>query len=133
MSARLVPLDAPALAGVHHLKLPSRDPRTGAAWYARVMGFLPAPALSEPGGVTLQHAETGMLVTLAHDPARAQAMAGCNVVAFELPDNHAMDAWIAHLEGENVLHSGLRRGKTGWGVAFHDMDGYEVRLHLREA
>jgi hypothetical protein len=41
-----------------------------------------------------------------------------------------MDAWLAHLDTENVLHSGLRRGKQGWGVAFHDLDGYEVRLHL---
>jgi len=126
----LVPLDAPALAGVHHLKIPSRDPRAAAAWYARVMGFAPEPG--EPGGVTLRHPATGMLLTLAADPARAQALAGCNLVSFALPDGRAMDAWIAHLDGENVLHSGLRRGRAGWGVAFHDLDGYEVRLHLDE-
>ncbi len=132
MPARtLVPLDAPALVGVHHLKLPSRDPRAAAAWYARVMGFAPAP--SEPGSLTLRHGGTGMLLTLVADPGRAQALAGCNVVEFALPDGHAMDAWIAHLDTENVLHSGLRRGRSGWGVAFHDLDGYEVRLHLDEA
>lgn len=124
----------PDLAPIHHVKIPVSDVRASTEWYSRVLGLgvavefveegeLKGVALGDPGGTTS--------IALRHDPARAAAMSGFDLVALGVPTRDGVHAWADHLTGIHQPHGGIVTGHLGGAVlvGLHDPDGIELRLY----
>ena len=126
-------MDAPALAGVHHLTLPVSDLERSRSWYESRLGYQLARELVEGGtpmGVTLRHPNGGPGLALRVDPDRAAAAAGFDYVAIGVPDKDALDDLAARLTALGEHHAGVHVASTGWILPLlHDPDGHEVRFY----
>src|SRR4029077_571768 len=86
--------DAPALAGIHHLKLPVTDLARSLEWYRSRLGYQGRVEILEQGtrmGVGLAHRAGGPDLGLRLDPERARAAAGFDYFAIGVPDKGALD------------------------------------------
>jgi catechol 2,3-dioxygenase-like lactoylglutathione lyase family enzyme len=124
---------APALAGVHHLKLPVRDLARSRDWYASRLGYQVALEFVEDGqlmGYALRHPNGGPLLALRLDPARAEAAAGFDYFAIGVPDKAAIERLAEQLTARGETHAGVCEGALGWSLPrLHDPDGHEVRFY----
>ena len=85
--------DAPALAGIHHLKLPVSDLARSRTWYHSRLGYAVEAEFVEQGqlmGYSLAHPNGGPPLGLRLDPARARAAAGFDYFAIGVPSKAAM-------------------------------------------
>src|SRR5262249_59190170 len=81
--------DIPALAGVHHLKLPVTDLARSRDWYQTRLGYQVVAELVEQGqlmGYAMTHSNGGPALALRLDPDRARAAARCHYVVIGTPD-----------------------------------------------
>src|SRR6185312_17306831 len=81
--------DVPALAGIHHLKLPVTDLARSVDWYRSRLGYQVQVEFVEQGqlmGVALAHPAGGPDLGLRLDPERARAAAGFDYFAIGVPD-----------------------------------------------
>ena len=126
-------MDAPALAGVHHLKLPVSDLERSRSWYESRLGYELAREFVEGGtlmGVGLRHPNGGPGLALRLDPDRAAAAAGFDYFAIGVPDKDALEALAARLTALGEHHAGVHVASTGWILPLlHDPDGHEVRFY----
>ena len=129
-------MDAPALAGVHHLKLPVSDLERSPSWYESRLGYELAREFVEGGtlmGVALRHPNGGPGLALRLDPDRAAAAAGFDYFAIGVPDKDALDDLAARLTALGEHHAGVHVASTGWILPLlHDPDGHEVRFYTME-
>jgi catechol 2,3-dioxygenase-like lactoylglutathione lyase family enzyme len=120
---------APALAGIHHLKLPVSDLARSREWYQSRLGYQVEVEFVEQGtlmGYGLAHPNGGPPLGLRLDPGRARAAAGFDYFAIGVPDRAALDDL-----GE--VHAGVHRASMGWILPLlHDPDGHEVRFYTME-
>jgi catechol 2,3-dioxygenase-like lactoylglutathione lyase family enzyme len=80
--------DAPALAGVHHLKLPVTDLARSREWYQSRLGYQLLVEFVEQGqlmGCALAHPNGGPPLALRLDPERARAAAGFRLLRLACP------------------------------------------------
>jgi catechol 2,3-dioxygenase-like lactoylglutathione lyase family enzyme len=126
-------MDAPALAGVHHLKLPVSDLERSRSWYESRLGYELAREVVEGGtlmGVALRHPNGGPGLALRLDPDRAAAAAGFDYFAIGVPDKDALEDLAARLTALGEHHAGVHVASTGWILPLlHDPDGHEVRFY----
>ena len=126
-------LDAPALAGVHHLKLPVTDLARSREWYQSRLGYQVQIEFVEQGrlmGYGLSHPNGGPMLGLRLDPQRARAAAGFDYFAIGVPDREAIDRLAARLTGLGEQHAGVHWASIGWILPhLHDPDGHEVRFY----
>jgi len=126
-------MDAPALAGVHHLKLPVSDLERSRSWYESRLGYELAREFVEGGtlmGVALRHPNGGPRLALRLDPDRAAAAAGFDYFAIGVPDKDALEDLAARLTALGEHHAGVHVASTGWILPLlHDPDGHEVRFY----
>ncbi len=124
---------APALAGVHHLKLPVRDLARSRDWYASRLGYQVELEFVEGGhlmGYGLRHPNGGPDLVLRLDAARAEAAAGFDYFAIGVADKPAIDTLAERLTVVGEAHAGVRFTTFGWILpALHDPDGHEVRFY----
>src|SRR5579885_3723499 len=69
----------PVVCGVHHVKLPVRDPATSRDWYVRVLGFEQEIEFVEDGvlmGVALHDPGSGVRFAVRRAPERTEALRG---------------------------------------------------------
>lgn len=74
----------PEICGVHHLKIPVRDPAVSRDFYCRVLGFEEEISFEEDGvlmGVALKDPRSGLRYAVRRDPDRAAALACFDPVA----------------------------------------------------
>ena len=125
--------DAPALAGVHHLKLPVSDLARSRTWYRSRLGYEVAMEFVEQGklmGYGLAHPNGGPMLGLRLNPERAQAAAGFDYFAIGVPGKEAIDHLAARLSALGERHAGVHWATIGWILpALHDPDGHEVRFY----
>jgi len=125
--------DAPALAGIHHLKLPVTDLARSAEWYRSRLGYRVLIEFVEQGklmGYSLEHPRGGPPLGLRLDPARARAAAGFDYFAIGVPDKEAIDQLAARLSALGEQHAGVHWASIGWILPdLHDPDGHEVRFY----
>jgi catechol 2,3-dioxygenase-like lactoylglutathione lyase family enzyme len=125
--------DAPALAGVHHLKLPVTDLARSCEWYRSRLGYQLQVEFVEQGrvmGYGLSHPNGGPMLGLRLNPARAKAAAGFDYFAIGVPDKEAIDQLAARLTALGEQHAGVRWASVGWILPMlHDPDGHEVRFY----
>ena len=125
--------EAVRLAGVHHLKLPVRDPARSEAWYGRTLGYRRTMEFRDGEkltGIVMMHPRGGPSIALRLDPDRAEAAAGFDYFAIGVPDHDTIDELAAHLDALGEPHGGVHRAGLGWILPFlHDPDGHEVRFY----
>ena len=124
------------LAGVHHLKLPVRDPARSEAWYGRTLGYRRTAEFRDGErlvGIVMSHPAGGPSIAFRFDPGRAEASAGFDYFAIGVPDHATIDELAAHLDALGEPHGGVHRAGLGWLLPFlHDPDGHEVRFYTVE-
>jgi catechol 2,3-dioxygenase-like lactoylglutathione lyase family enzyme len=125
--------DAPALAGVHHLKLPVRDLQRSREWYESRLAYRVDVEFVEDGvlmGLAMEHPNGGPTLALRLDPARAEAAAGFDYFAIGVPDQAAIEALAARLTALGETHAGVHFATIGWILPLlRDPDGHEVRFY----
>ncbi len=128
--------DAPALAGVHHLKLPVSDLARSLRWYRSRLGYQVTMEFVEQGklmGYVLEHPNGGPPLGLRLDPGRARAAAGFDYFAIGVPGKTAIDELAARLTALGEDHDGVHLASIGWILPMlHDPDGHEVRFYTLE-
>src|SRR5207248_3207107 len=65
-------------------------------------------------------------------PAQAACLASFDPLDYAIESREDQSAWIAHLDGLGIEHSGELRGLVGWLLAFADPDGLSVRMYTNE-
>jgi catechol 2,3-dioxygenase-like lactoylglutathione lyase family enzyme len=127
---------APALAGVHHLKLPVADLARSREWYRGRLGYQLQAKVVEQGqlmGLALAHPNGGPRLALRLGPGRARTAAGFDYFAIGVPDKDAIDRIAARLTALGEQHAGMRWASIGWILPLlHDPDGHEVRFYTRQ-
>jgi catechol 2,3-dioxygenase-like lactoylglutathione lyase family enzyme len=125
--------DAPALAGVHHLKLPVSDLRRSQHWYESRLGYRLTQEFHEHGelaGIVMEHPNGGPGMAFRHDPERALAAAGFDYFSIGVPDKEAIQVLAARLTDLGEDHAGVHFATNGWILPMlHDPDGHEVRFY----
>ncbi|MBL7501859.1 VOC family protein [Frankia sp. CNm7] len=124
----------PELAPIHHVKIPVSDVHASSEWYRRVLGLEVAIEFTEDDelrGVALAAPDGSTQIALRHDPERAAALAGFDLVALGVPTRDGVQAWADHLAALGQEHGGLVTGHRGGTVlvGLHDPDGIEIRLY----
>lgn len=124
----------PDLAPIHHVKIPVSDVHASCEWYQRVLGFAMAIEFVEDGelrGVALAAPDGTTQIALRHDPVRAAALAGFDLVAIGVPTRDGVRAWAEHLAALDQQYGGIVTGHNGGAVlvGLHDPDGIEIRLY----
>ncbi len=125
--------DTPALAGVHHLKLPVTDLARSLDWYRSRLGYELDIEFVEQGklmGYSMSHRGGGPQLALRLDPGRAAAAAGFDYFAIGVPDKAALDDLAARLTALGEEHAGVHWATVGWILPMlHDPDGHEIRFY----
>lgn len=128
--------DAPALAGIHHLKLPVTDLARSREWYESRLGYQVHAEFVEQGhlmGLALGHPNGGPPLALRLDPGRARAAAGFDYFAIGVPDQTAISRLAARLTALGEQHAGVHRASIGWILPMlHDPDGHEIRFYTHQ-
>jgi catechol 2,3-dioxygenase-like lactoylglutathione lyase family enzyme len=126
----------PALAGIHHLKLPVGDLGRSRDWYHSRLGYRVLSEFVEQGtlmGYSLGHPNGGPPLALRLDPDRARAAAGFDYFAIGVPDRAAIDDLARCLDALGESHAGVHRASFGWILPMlHDPDGHEIRFYTME-
>ena len=127
---------APALAGVHHLKLPVSDLARSRQWYRTRLGYEVTMEFVEQGrlmGYVLEHPNGGPQLALRLAPVRARAAAGFDYFAIGVPGKTALDELAVRLTALGEDHDGVHFASIGWVLPhLHDPDGHEVRFYTIE-
>jgi catechol 2,3-dioxygenase-like lactoylglutathione lyase family enzyme len=125
--------EAPALAGVHHLKLPVTDLARSVGWYRSRLGYDVELEFVEQGtlmGCVLRHPNGGPSLCLRLAPDRARAAAGFDYFSIGVPDKVTMDDLAGRLSALGEEHAGVHWATIGWILPeLHDPDGHEVRFY----
>jgi catechol 2,3-dioxygenase-like lactoylglutathione lyase family enzyme len=124
----------PDLSGVHHVKLPVADLDRSRRWYTSVLGLRVEIEFTEEGvvkGLALADPTGSLRLALRHDPVRAAAVAGFDLLALAVPTRDAVQAWRRRLDELDQPHGGVVTGHKGGSVliGLHDPDGIEIRLY----
>jgi len=124
----------PDLAPIHHVKIPVSNVRASIEWYERVLGFSVTIEFIEDNelrGVAVTAADGISQLALRHDPERAAALSGFDLVALGVPTRDGVGAWADHLAAIDQPHGGIVTGHHGGSVlvGLHDPDGIEIRLY----
>jgi catechol 2,3-dioxygenase-like lactoylglutathione lyase family enzyme len=132
-----MPSSAPALAGIHHVKLPVRDLARSRAWYESRLGYQVQLEFVERGtlmGLAMRHPNGGPDLALRLDPDRAAAAAGFDYFAIGVADKPAIDALAERLSDLGESHAGVHYATIGWILPMlHDPDGHEIRFYTHAA
>ena len=125
--------DAPALAGIHHVKLPVTDLARSREWYETHLGYQVQIEFVEQGtlmGYVLAHPNGGPELALRLNPERARAAAGFDYFAIGVPDQGSIDQLAERLTELGEQHAGVHWATVGWILpGLHDPDGHEVRFY----
>ncbi len=128
--------EVPALAGIHHLKLPVSDLARSADWYQSRLGYRVAAEFVEQGtlmGYAMSHPAGGPDLALRLDADRARAAAGFDYFAIGVPSREEIDKLAARLTALGEEHAGVHWASIGWILPLlHDPDGHEVRFYTME-
>jgi catechol 2,3-dioxygenase-like lactoylglutathione lyase family enzyme len=122
-----------ALNGFHHVKLPVTDVVRSRDWYERVLGLRVHIEFVEDGtlmGVALRDPDGTLDLALRHDPQRAAAMSGFDLIALCVPTPGDLNDWRKRLDDLVEKHDGIVTGHHGQVlIGLRDPDGIEVRLY----
>lgn len=127
-------MSRPALAGVHHVKIPVTDLTRAVDWYTRVFDFRVAAEFPDADGVVrgVGGELPGLgdtLFTLRVNPKAAEGCQGFDPVSFAVDDRPDIEAWATYLDHLGIAHSPVIEATVGWLLVFNDPDGLELHLY----
>lgn len=129
-------LEAPALAGIHHVKLPVSDLQRSMDWYESRLGYYLTQEFREDGelaGVAMSHPNGGPNLALRLNPDLAAQVAGFDYFAIGVPDETTIRTLAERLSAMGEEHVGVQFATFGWILPMtHDPDGHEVRFYTVE-
>jgi catechol 2,3-dioxygenase-like lactoylglutathione lyase family enzyme len=124
---------APALDGIHHLKLPVSDLSRSLTWYQDRLGYEVMHEFVEDGecmGVAMTHPNGGPDFAIRLDPDRAQVAAGFDYFAIGVPGREAIESLAASFTERGDHHDGVLRTPVGWVLlGVQDPDGHAIRFY----
>ena len=124
--------DAPALAGIRHLKLPVTDLARSLAWYRSRLGYTVELEFAEEGqlvGYALAHPNGGPRLALRLDADRARAAVSFDYFCLGVPGKPELDDLARRLTAQGEAHAGVHWASISWILpALHDPDGHEIRF-----
>ena len=126
---------AGTVAGLHHLKVPVTDVARSRQWYVEALSFVPDLEFVEDGvlrGVALGHGVASVRLALRHDPARAVALAGFDLVALAVGTRDDLDTLVETARAAGATPGEVMFGREGWACDLADPDGIVVRLYTHE-
>ena len=128
--------DAPALDGVHHLKLPVADLDRTEAWYSSRLGYrtnLQFTSQGRPTGLVMTHPAGGPMVSFVLSPERAARVNGFDYFSIGVPDKQALELLAQRLVELGDAHAGVHFATIGWILpGTLDPDGHEVRFYTTD-
>jgi len=131
----------PAFSGVHHVALNVVDLEASVRWYVDVLGFAPLfPFDTEAFERRLIRHPCGLVLGLTkhHDPDAevpfSERRTGLDHLAFAVPDDAALEAWVQRLTDAGVEHSGIKvTPQTGSAlVAFRDPNNIQLEMYVAQ-
>lgn len=131
------PSAVPALAGVHHVKIPVPELPATVAWYQRVFGYVEDIAFRDDDGVV--RGSIGRIdgidpvgIAFRINPTAAAGVRGFDPVSFAVQDRSGVEAWVGHLDALGIEHSPVIEATIGWILIFHDCNGMELHIYTWE-
>ena len=127
-------MTAPAVSGLHHLKLPVSDLDTSLHWYERVFE---AEHLAHFDHIDDGGARYALIIAipglptpleLRWAPGAAAAMRGCDPINLAVESAGALHDWARHLDALDVEHSSVIQGGPGHLLVLADPDGIYIRI-----
>ncbi|MFC4943139.1 VOC family protein [Pseudonocardia sp. GCM10023141] len=129
----MIESSVPALAGVHHVKLPVSDLARSRAWYESRLGYRLLIEFAERGqvrGLVLGHPRGGPQLALRQDRDRAVAAAGFDYFSIGVPDKEALETLAERLTALGESHAGVHLASIGWILpSLRDPDGHDLRFY----
>jgi catechol 2,3-dioxygenase-like lactoylglutathione lyase family enzyme len=125
---------APAVSGLHHLKLPVSDLDVSLRWYQDVFGAEHLQQFDHFDDDGVRYAVIvaipGLPTTLElrWAPRAAAAMRECDPINLAIDSVDQLQAWEAHLESLQVNHSPVIAGGPGHLLVIADPDGIFIRI-----
>ena len=118
----------PEVIGLHHVRVPVSDVLASRDWYAEALGLSPILVTEDEDmvtGVVMGH-PSGVVVGLHFAPEIANALSGFAVIGLAVTD---LEAWVLHLDGLGVAHSGIIDSHLGRCVRVDGPDGLVIDLN----
>lgn len=123
------------VAGLHHLKVPVTDVSRSRQWYVEALSFVPDLEFVEDGilsGVALTHPAASVRLALRHDPGRAVALAGFDLIALAVGTRDDLNTLLETARAAGSTPGEVMGGREGWACDLADPDGIVVRLYTHE-
>ena len=126
----------PRVTGPSHLDLTVTDVERSAHWWQTVMGFTRINAFEQETfrGCGLWHTSGFTVTVLSHDTTADESFdekrVGLDHFAFAVADVAELDAWVAHLDGLGVVHSGVIDAHFGPTLVLRDPDNIQLELFV---
>jgi catechol 2,3-dioxygenase-like lactoylglutathione lyase family enzyme len=127
-------MNTPAVAGLHHLKLPVSDLDTSLDWYRQVFGARHLPRFDHIDDNGARYAVIVAIpglsapLELRWAPGAADAMRGIDPIMLAVESSEALEAWAHHLDSLGVQHSSVIKGGAGHLLVVADPDGIYIRI-----
>ena len=127
-------MNAPALAGMHHYKIPVADLDASLAWYERVFDAKHLEAIDHTDSAGIRYAVIldvpglPFPVELRWAPTAARALRQCDLLSLAVDTDDQLEQWSHHLDSLHVEHSPVLQGAGGSLIVLADPDGKYVRL-----
>jgi catechol 2,3-dioxygenase-like lactoylglutathione lyase family enzyme len=127
-------MTAPALLGLHHLKLPVSDLAASIDWYRRVFDAEYQPQFDHVDSSGVRYAVIlsvpGLPVPLElrWAPTTAATIRGYDPIMLAAESVDVLTAWARHLDAEGVDHSSVITGGAGHLMVLADPDGAYIRI-----
>jgi glyoxylase I family protein len=127
----------PELKGISHVELTVSDSDQAAIWWQHVMGFVVVRQFrgeSFEGRVMVHPSGVGVCV-VTHDGtgetgAFDEQRVGLDHLSFRVTDSDELARWVAHLDANDVAHSGIIDADFGPTVVFRDPDNVQLEFFV---
>jgi catechol 2,3-dioxygenase-like lactoylglutathione lyase family enzyme len=127
-------MSAPALLGLHHLKLPVSDLDASIDWYGKVFDAEYSPQFDHVDSFGVRYAVIITVpglpvpVELRWAPEAASAIGGYDPIDLAVDCAAALQEWTRHLDTLGVDHSPVISGGAGHLMVLSDPDGIYIRI-----
>jgi catechol 2,3-dioxygenase-like lactoylglutathione lyase family enzyme len=131
----------PDFRGWGHIELTVRDAEASAAWYQRVLGFVPRGdhRSGKARTIVLEHRSGVVLGFWQHDEEPTtdvfdEYRTGLDHLSFQVSTRGEIDEWATHFESLGVRHSPpVDVGPHGVVLTFRDPDNIQLEIYWRPA
>jgi glyoxylase I family protein len=129
----------PQLKAISHVELTVSDSERAATWWQNVMGFTVVRQLRGDSfeGRVMVPSVAGVCIVTHDGTQKADAFdeqqAGLDHLSFRVADSDQLQRWVAHLDENGVVHSGIIDAGSGPTVVLRDPDNMQLDLYVHSS